>query len=101
MQRDLGGQACLEVSEHMWAFPVQPEGMLALVVHGLDSLVYPGQPVPQPLGPRPRTVALRRADHGGPIALWPPQTAPGRGPPAPCNAGCGHRRSANKVSASR
>jgi hypothetical protein len=71
MQGHLRRQAYLKPTEVMGPFTIKAERMLELLIHGLDDLTHPGQPAPEPLGPRPSAIALRRADHLGPISLPP------------------------------
>src|SRR5918912_3723157 len=71
MQGHLRCHACLKPTEVMGPFTIEAERMPKLLIHGLDDLTHPGQPAPEPLGPRPSAIALRRADHLGPIGLPP------------------------------
>src|SRR5919202_419848 len=71
MQGHLRCQACLKSAKVMGPFTIEAERMPELLIHGLDDLTHAGQPAPEPLGPRPSAIALRRADPLGPIGLPP------------------------------
>src|ERR1051325_1549829 len=71
VQRNLGGDACLDAGQGVRSFAIEAEGMEELVEDGFDDLARAGQPAPPDLRPGMRAGALRRADHRGAVVLMP------------------------------
>src|SRR5262249_9832862 len=71
MQGHLRRQARLKPPEVMGPFTIEAERMPEHLTHSLIDRARPGAPAPEPLGPRRAAMALRRADHLGPLGLPP------------------------------
>src|SRR5262252_9880423 len=71
MQGHLRRQARLQPPEVMRPFAIEAERMPELLIYGLHALTYPSHPAPEPLGPRRSALALRWAEHLGPVGLPP------------------------------
>jgi hypothetical protein len=71
VQGHLRRQASLKAAPSMGTLMAEAEGMLHVVVDGLDELAHPGQPTAPPLRPRMVAIPLRRAHHLGPIGVPP------------------------------
>src|SRR5579884_2307967 len=63
MQSDLGRQAGLKAVQGMGTLARQAEGVVQLVINGLDDLAQPCQPAPPGLGPLLLAALMRRTDH--------------------------------------